>query len=552
MLEHVKSHQDDDVDYEELSIEAKINVQCDKFVTKYFTDPQPSCPKLLQKIPHYPQQKVSISNNFTRITNNFRSNIHKYKVGHLAEKQCAKTWKIRASNLPLLDWENLRKEFRSRKNYTRFQLVKAIHRQWPVMKREKQWNGAQSDLCPLCKNSVEDALHVFQCNHPLIKLHRTKNLTDLRSSLQKYKTSPLITNHVCRILNQICGGFPVSILEVNSTNMCEQIKILSQAITVQHEKIGFQNMLYGLVTPLFTHSQSHYLKRNNFGRNYTADKWGRWFVRSMFDLTLSLWKYCCQVMHEKQAGTMENRLRDLAITWLHQLQTTPTLIPMEKRFLLQRSTRYFKTGDIRSIHAWVNRVELTLKNVKITSDASDIRKWLNGPVSKKMTGVQNEQVKHDESDKDSLIIWDDTSNVATRDLFIDSDSISTFPDVKIKQHQNPPASAPSVNNILVCTAVQPMEDQEDMYCVLNYKKQLNRNMIVESSDEESISDVHIGLSVGQYVFVFFINLLQLYPNRDTLSCTFPSMNIVQFSSKIKIYLLLSRKKGCQNLKYPPL
>ena len=86
--------------------------------------------------------------------------------------------------------------------------------------------------------------------------------------------------------------------------------------------------------------------------------------------------------------------------------------------------------------------------------------------------------------------------MATRDLFIDSDSISTFPDVKIKQHQNPPASAPPVNNILVCTAVQPMEDQEDMYCVLNYKNQLNQNMIVESSDEESISDVHIGLSVG--------------------------------------------------------
>jgi len=46
LLEHVKAHQDDDTEYDHLSVEAKINVQCDKYVSLYFVNPDKAC------IPH--------------------------------------------------------------------------------------------------------------------------------------------------------------------------------------------------------------------------------------------------------------------------------------------------------------------------------------------------------------------------------------------------------------------------------------------------------------------------------------------------------------------
>jgi len=70
-FQHVKSHQDDTTEYDLLSVDAKINVQCDKFVTQFFLDPIPESVPYLEKIPHYPSQKVSLANAFTRITNLF-------------------------------------------------------------------------------------------------------------------------------------------------------------------------------------------------------------------------------------------------------------------------------------------------------------------------------------------------------------------------------------------------------------------------------------------------------------------------------------------------
>ena len=119
-FEHVKAHQDDDADYETLSIEAKINVQCNGFVSKYFELPMDGSASPLEKIPHYPNQKVSLSNLFTRITSSYRSNIHRYKIGHETEYQCSKTWKISITSLHKLDWINLRKEYKSRRGANRF------------------------------------------------------------------------------------------------------------------------------------------------------------------------------------------------------------------------------------------------------------------------------------------------------------------------------------------------------------------------------------------------------------------------------------------------
>ena len=166
---HVKSHQDETMNYEDLSVHAKINVQCDKFVTKYFNDSLCDCARHQLLIPHYPSQKLSIRNHFTRITSSYRSNIHRYKVGHEAEEQCAKTWKISPTSLCKIDWSNLRKEFRSHRGYNKFRLTKAIHRQWPVMSREQKWNRATSPLCPLCKKTDETMSHVFQCTYGLVK-----------------------------------------------------------------------------------------------------------------------------------------------------------------------------------------------------------------------------------------------------------------------------------------------------------------------------------------------------------------------------------------------
>jgi len=135
---------------------------------------------------------------------------------------------------------------------------------------------------------------------------------------------------------------------------------------------------------------------------------------------------------------MEHRLRDLAVSWLVQLKNTPTLLPIESRFLTNRSPRHFKTGALRSVNAWIRRVDVELKRKRESSHAGDIRQWIKNYAKPRSTS-EYEKCKN-LSDSISQILTDDESTsseltnisnisnsvVALRDLHLDEDTLPTF------------------------------------------------------------------------------------------------------------------------------
>lgn len=506
-FEHVKAHQDDVVGYDDLSIEAKINVQCDEFVSKYFVTPMDGSVQWLEKIPHYPNQKVSLSNLFTRITSSYRSNINRYKIGHEAEHQCSKTWKISIPSLHKLDWLNLRKEYKSRRGANRFRMTKAIHRQWPLMTREKKWNRASSALCPLCKHENETLEHIYRCKNVQIQSNRSKLFSDLKKSLKAYKTSPILINHILRMMYQFCGGHRVSkIKSVEQNDQSTFTARLSQAIQIQCDDLGIQNMLLGLVTPVFTECQRLYYRENSFGKNYSADRWGRWLVREMIDFSLSVWKFRCDMVHEKCEGSMEQRLRSLAEEWLIQLRQNQTLIPLSSRHLLNRSPTYFRRGALRSVTAWIRRIDVEMQKSRETPNVSDIRKWMisKNDVSDGKDGSQNRlgtkvseslDVEFDDESGESIITDCVVNSVtAVRDLLLETDTIVTFPFSKHDCNYERIIPIPDIISVRLESTNHSFNDnQNDRYAHLVYKKLAHRRFIDEDSSttdsEDSVYEV---------------------------------------------------------------
>ena len=494
-FEHVKSHQDDEIEYELLSIEAKINVQCDDHVTKYFRDPMKTSAKHMLKIPHYPNQQISLENPYTRITSSFRSNIQRYKVGHDAELQCARTWKVSPRALPLIDWENLRKEHRSKRGFRKFKTTKAIHRQWATMCRESRWKRAESALCPLCKQTNETISHVFQCTHDLVKLNRTKAIAEFKTSLSKYKSCPVLINHFCRVLHQYCGGFKVSDLDpyvVSPSN--RQLYLVALAFREQVQKLGTKNMMFGILSKRFLDCQKLYFQHNNFGRNYTIDRWGRWIIRALQEFTNNLWSYRCEIMHEKEVGTMEFRLRSLAETWLIQLQMNPTILPIKSRYLLNKSPKYFRKGDLRSVNAWVRRMDAELRESKIESNTSDIRLWLNKKNMSFNTMSNNILQISDNASNCSESTCSDSdeeenmnaghSTLAIRDLLLDVDSIPTYPNYKTYKQQIE-SEIPTLVEVFDENIVYSPPPSEDIYENVRLKSNYLRRILSDTTDEES-------------------------------------------------------------------
>jgi len=334
--------------------------------------------------------------------------------------------------------------------------------------------------------------HIFQCSNDLIRTNRTILLSKMKTSFTKYKTSPLLINHiVMRMLYQYCGGHRVPKIKLSGNNQSPILTKISQAIDVQLDELEIQNMLVGIVTPEFLECQRMYLRNNSFGKNYNADRWGRWFLREMIDFSAQLWKYFCTLIHDKKEETMEHRLRCLAVDWLEQLKQNQTLIPIQARHLLNRSSKYFKSGPIRSVSAWIRRIEIELQQKQIPTRLPDIRKWLK-PTLKPKFNIACNSSGDASDDSNSISTFSQNDSIsscsleschAICDLLIETDTIPTFP---YYQHQHQMESeSPDLypTNIIVPT----MENTGDRYEFVRMKHPVVRKMIL-GTDEESDSD----------------------------------------------------------------
>ena len=271
---------------------------------------------------------------------------------------------------------------------------------------------------------------------------------------------------------------------------------MSESISIQLERIGIQNLFFGLVSTEFMQCQKIFYSEHQFGRNFTYERWGRWIVRSVLDFTLELWKFRCTLMHEKQHGTMENRLRNLAEGWLSQLQNNPTLIPFQSRHLLNRSKNHFRKGDIRSVNAWIRRVDMELKTMKVTPDASDIRKYFKPKGAENVTqDIQSDNL-NDPNPTDISVTSDeygynsdtDASDVAVRDLLADDDTIATFPNYyrMLNYSDSTSKTTNEHHDNIPCILSVLYSGETDLYANIRYHKRVKKCIFEETSDEESV------------------------------------------------------------------
>ena len=113
---HVKSHQDAVIRYDDLSISARMNVDMDEHVNKYFsegilTDPHTIMAEFL------PAQKISARLPFERPSTDIEEKLIGFKNGHDSEITMSKAWKIDECDLSLIDWEYV---IAARKKLTKF------------------------------------------------------------------------------------------------------------------------------------------------------------------------------------------------------------------------------------------------------------------------------------------------------------------------------------------------------------------------------------------------------------------------------------------------
>lgn len=388
---HVKAHQGDDEEINELPLAQQLNRRMDNLAAQAFDDHSCQLENELQ-VPFLAAQRISFYTPFNRLVYQIPSKINEYKNGHNAEKWLTRTWNVSRSELQLIDWLPYRRAIRKMKREKRYMCVKTVHGQWHTQHRMHQWGQSDTSLCPLCKIHPETTDHVLQCPSETAKTFRTAKLLEFRSLLDKLETHPLLRNRLMSTMLQYTSGF---INSYSPTTNDDELTMVNRTFEVQ-SRIGSRNMFRGLICTQISDLQEEWYKDHKHKKRNNIAKWDVSVRKALIDISNEIWKHRCTIVHEENKVTVEGYTRTAAFDLLHKLKQVPWSLPSASRHLLNRDGEYFKKANIQDVSSWLRRIQYGIQEIEAMEarTSTDIRTWFQNGQELIAASVRNHKKRH--------------------------------------------------------------------------------------------------------------------------------------------------------------
>jgi len=252
----------------------------------------------------------------------------------------------------LINWKALLRAFKSYAKTRQYAISKCVYRQWCVMERAKLFKIADTEICPLCANTVETWEHVFQCKSDAAKLGKLQGITKLKKVMLAMKTSNILSNRIIALVSQITQGFQVKFIHDSDGGE------VTQAFR-DIQKLGAWNFLKGIHPQSLEHAQQkHYDTIPDLPQSFTGEIWSKRLISAVHEYSHGMWTHRCEVIHSNQIATVEVRTKMKAQELLTFYKTKPWLLRPKDRRLIKR--RDFRKSTDRSIRNWIFRMEASI------------------------------------------------------------------------------------------------------------------------------------------------------------------------------------------------
>ena len=371
---HVRAHQDKHTSWDKMDVATKLNVEMDAHVCEYLNMKTKHIAHQ-EKAVHLPAQKISIALPYDRPSTNTYRRLVNFKLGHRIEDKIKKRFHIKQNHMEWIDWTAIKRVYRGYGKYKRCKVTKAVYQQWHTMRIAKRNGLATSAKCPICREKEETWMHVLQCKDPNRSVECKERLQQIKKLLEQMKTHPILQNRLMVVLIQLTSDYPITLPKSTHQN-----KYVDRVFREQ-EKIGFDNMMRGFLTQRFAAVQDKYYRDNKLdGRYHNGQRWTQRLITALHDFLTTMWNFRCEQVQQKEAGTLDVRMRERAHQLLYKLKNKPWAIQYEDRHLIQRQD--FVQSTNQDILNWTRRIENSMltnlhrKQLK----QNDIRKYMQSTI----------------------------------------------------------------------------------------------------------------------------------------------------------------------------
>ena len=336
---HVKGHQDDHVPYDQLSLQAQLNVDADRLAESYIINhPHQDC----SRAQLLPTAKLQLNLPAGTVTYNMKRTIRLARTEPPLAAKLKKDndWSDRAFDD--INWEASRRALR-RLRKAKPQLVKYLNNVIPVGKLVSAYDPKYPASCPSCAEPIETRDHVWQCPAQSRVNWRASFLRNLRQKLEQLNTRIDLQELLLEGIKAKIEGRADHTINVPPT---------AQTIHEAQQEIGWDQILKGRMSSQWSTEQQHHLGR--FDKQKNGMTWATDVIQLILESWLQVWDLRNGDRHGRDAQTKAQARRAQAIRELELAYEYKDLILAHHNWILGVPLDQKKNLTTHAIRMWLS------------------------------------------------------------------------------------------------------------------------------------------------------------------------------------------------------
>lgn len=336
----VKGHQDDNRDYEDLPLLARLNVDADRFAGEFqdqFGASRPTVPRL--------------EHNGAQLQIDGETITYKEKAAiRYAETAKPLREHIKARNgwedkdMQTIDWDAHGSAIR-RGNTNRVHLVKLVHDLLPTNSNVYRFVDDRTNNCPTCQHDNEDRDHLIRCSHPARARWRKSCLIAVRKATDK-DTLPYLQNI---LLDGLTAFF------ADEAYLSPAVYPSKYGKLIRHQnRLGWRQLFNGRMSTEWARLQDDYLyNQKRLSKTSSGVLWTTRVITVIWAQFAIVWESRNSVVHGHDASSRSKIRRDMAQNQVKRIyRQRQNLLPRDRDFLFDDIADHLK-NTTTSLLNWV-------------------------------------------------------------------------------------------------------------------------------------------------------------------------------------------------------
>jgi hypothetical protein len=345
ILEHVKGHQDDHTLYEDLALEAQLNVDADEEAGNY----QTMYPAQRPIIPRLPHNRVQLHLSGKVISSKLKRSIREAFTVRPYKDYLQKRYKWDTNCIETIDWKSYTQAI-SRFHSRRIQITKLCNDLLPTARWANRYDSLTTEHCLQC-GELEDRDHIICCRH----ISRTKWRATLLTTLRQVHDSPENNPYLLDILIDGLHSWMTSIPFLSSRYPRRYQKLIQE-----QQSIGWRHIFNGHLSCQWRILQDSYIRQRKIRtRTQTGANWSLRTQTTIWTAFFSLWTTRNETIHGHDLKT-QNQSR-------------------HRRLRAEMELLHTKRDSVLAVDsdAFIGDTPEALETFLTVSTATHIQNWMN-------------------------------------------------------------------------------------------------------------------------------------------------------------------------------